>query len=1152
MTTPDLSFQSIEIRQMPGFPQGGLSLKKLCPGVNIVYGPNASGKTTLGKAISSLLKQSSDARDRDSLRGCIELHGTSISIDRDFGYIKCQNLTDGSEIDRPHLAPADMGNSYVLALHDLVNSARDHDLAKAIGRELAGGYDVAEASQELEFQEKASGKGKRSKAHIAARSSRRDAEQEQQQLIQQQQKLVQLQADKQQAMEAASRLQLLEKTSAYLDSRERFEETQRRVATFADGMAKITGQEIKELDQLKDSIEKKENQQREEQRKITAAQQVLTRCNLPEEGVSVELIGVLRKKSRRLSSSRDAIQRAQHDLSESQQNLVAIKRSLGPDASAERTRTIDTSVVEKLFKHLQRVEAFRARKATARTLSEWLETEESSDNPAALREAVLLLHQWVAVNRAASTDDRKGHLLKLIAAGVVLSSSLLLGFFVHPSWYGLAPIAIGLLGWAFWPTAGVEQTGDIQSQYDNLQVGSPRDWTEEGVREQLRDLQQRCDAATLEQERRIKWGNLAEELQQLRQEEEAMEEKRQKLIQHLGIDTDEATLSMLAANLERLQSAQQQFAVHQDAVERAQQEFAEFLNAINDLLSPFGMNTTDDPDVIAEQIEDLSQRQRQYASATQSIEDSKNNVNRLDEDIRDHRARLLDVYRSAGLTPEQETTLRLYTGQKADYDEALNDQRVAQAAYQTARTALTDRPELLELSREALHSEQQRCREQADQLSPISTQIGGIENAIATAREGDELEVALAYELACADELREQRNRDCDLVIGNVLANFIDRQESATELPVVLRRARELFSRITHGRYELHVPTGEKPEFRAVETAGRVGLGLDQLSSGTRLQLLLAARLAFVERQEQGVKLPLVFDETLGNSDERRATEIIDAAIEICRQGRQVFYFTAQYDEVAKWKELLKDSQNLEYKIVDLAEERQFSESERIPFIEYERPKPVEVPAPEGCDWIAYGQLLRVPRLKPETEISDCHLWYLIDDPSTLHQLLKKGINKWGQLQSLVSIHRVEGMTPESENMLKAKARERLLRAVLKSWNIGRGRTVDRQILMDSGAISETYLDRVSELAAEMHGEGKAIIRALEASEVRGFRTDKRQELEEFLVESGYIDERETLTPQQIQDEARLAVYADLEKGLIDQREFQVLVSTVVVEPTMP
>ena len=553
------------------------------------------------------------------------------------------------------------------------------------------------------------------------------------------------------------------------------------------------------------------------------------------------------------------------------------------------------------------------------------------------------------------------------------------------------------------------------------------------------------------------------------------------------------------------------------------------------------------------QVEQLARRQQSHEAAGQTISDSTTALAQIDDDIENTNGELKLLFDRAGLTLQQEPTLRRLAGQRTDYEQTVSEQQIAQAAQESVQMALSEHSEWLTLSREELAEERQRCGESADRLTTIGEEIGAIENAIKTAQQGSDLGVALAHQLACADALQEQREQDYDAVIGKVLAHHIDRQERDSELPLILRRARELFARITHGQYELHVQPGDPPEFRAKDTARGVGLNLDELSSGTRLQLLLAVRVAFVERQEQGVKVPLILDETLGNSDERRAQEIIDAALEICRDGRQVFYFTAQHDEVAKWRRFLDSCDDVPYRLVDLAEVRNFSESERIPTIEYERPEVSAVPSPNGVDWLSYGQRLSVPRPDPDGKPGDCHLWHLIDDLPTLYRLLKNGINKWGQLRTLVSYDRVDGLSSDSETYRRAEATARLLESAIRNWKIGRGKPVDRKALLDSGAVSSTFIDRLSNLAAEHAGDGKSIIGSLEDGTVAGFRSDKRVSLQEHLIAHGYIDERDVLAPEQIRDEVHLAIFTELENGLISPEQFDVLITLMNYgETSMP
>jgi hypothetical protein len=70
-------------------------------------------------------------------------------------------------------------------------------------------------------------------------------------------------------------------------------------------------------------------------------------------------------------------------------------------------------------------------------------------------------------------------------------------------------------------------------------------------------------------------------------------------------------------------------------------------------------------------------------------------------------------------------------------------------------------------------------------------------------------------------------------------------------------------------------------------------LGVEQLSTGTREQLLLALRLALVGSfARRGVSLPLVLDDVLVNFDVSRAKCAARVLYDFARRGHQVFVFT--------------------------------------------------------------------------------------------------------------------------------------------------------------------------------------------------------------------------------------------------------------------
>src|SRR5690606_31106452 len=83
-----------------------------------------------------------------------------------------------------------------------------------------------------------------------------------------------------------------------------------------------------------------------------------------------------------------------------------------------------------------------------------------------------------------------------------------------------------------------------------------------------------------------------------------------------------------------------------------------------------------------------------------------------------------------------------------------------------------------------------------------------------------------------------------------------------------LARAEEWFARFTHHRFELVVQGGSTLELRARDVRMGETRALEALSTATRVQLLLAVRLAFLEEAERGREtLPLFLDEVLATSD---------------------------------------------------------------------------------------------------------------------------------------------------------------------------------------------------------------------------------------------------------------------------------------------
>lgn len=170
----------------------------------------------------------------------------------------------------------------------------------------------------------------------------------------------------------------------------------------------------------------------------------------------------------------------------------------------------------------------------------------------------------------------------------------------------------------------------------------------------------------------------------------------------------------------------------------------------------------------------------------------------------------------------------------------------------------------------------------------------------------------------------------------------------------------------------------------------------------------------------------------------------------------------------------------------------------------------------------------------------------MIEDVELLYRLLEGGINRWGQLQTLASYGQVEAVRCDSPVYRRAEVAARVIETAAKAWRVGRGEPVDRSALAASGAVSEKYLDRVDELAKRLRGDGRKLVAAIDRGKIRGFRTDKREALAEYLAGAGHLPEEEPLTAEEIHERTRVQLFDEIDRGTIRRARLSRLVDCVL------
>jgi uncharacterized protein YhaN len=147
-----------------------------------------------------------------------------------------------------------------------------------------------------------------------------------------------------------------------------------------------------------------------------------------------------------------------------------------------------------------------------------------------------------------------------------------------------------------------------------------------------------------------------------------------------------------------------------------------------------------------------------------------------------------------------------------------------------------------------------------------------------------------------ASQTQYELKRTAEEWLGLALARkALDRVRSNFERncqPAALASASRYLERLTRGRYRnIWTPLGQR-ELRIDDERGQT-LTVDKLSGGTREQLFLAVRMAAVRQlAQQGIELPMVFDDVLVNFDQQRTEAAVETLLEFSQQNQQVLFFT--------------------------------------------------------------------------------------------------------------------------------------------------------------------------------------------------------------------------------------------------------------------
>ena len=252
-----MQLRELTIHRLPGITQ--TFTVTAAPGLNLIVGPNASGKTSLCRAVRALLWPERERIADFSVTATWEVDGRSYHASRE-GTEPVRWSEAGRTVAPPVQPAAQLAAVYelgVLALLKPATDETDDELATAIASELAGGFNIAQVAGDLFHLGSRHG----SRELVLLRNARRETAQvraAQSDLADAEADLAELREERAGCRSAAERLPYWRLCSALVTAEEELARARERLASFPTVLQAATGDETERLERIAE--ERKENE----------------------------------------------------------------------------------------------------------------------------------------------------------------------------------------------------------------------------------------------------------------------------------------------------------------------------------------------------------------------------------------------------------------------------------------------------------------------------------------------------------------------------------------------------------------------------------------------------------------------------------------------------------------------------------------------------------------------------------------------------------------------------------------------------------------------------------------------------------------------------------------------------------------------------
>lgn len=1150
-----LIFKKINVDSMPGMSKGLKPMEGLSSHINIITGPNASGKSSTARAIQSFIWDDTESRIKADADGSIGDDTWKFIIDSSLKKVQ----KNGSDSALSGIPTEESKRQYMLSLHELIK-ADESGLAEKIQREAIGGYDIEKAKNNLEYRDSKFNRGVNEFKDFSRAEDKVDAVSGNQKDLKNRQDQLNILSEKRdEAIEANKRLEFFKIWKEFVEKATHKSNLKESLSEYPDVMSKVKEDDFSDIENLNSKIALKQKEISDAGKEIEKIQNLIDELNLPESDIEesdFKLVKNTIEKLKGLDSNTNMIQSEIEELKEKRDQVL---QNIDENIDKESFDGVDLSDIEELDEFWQNAYDTYGEKRSLLQNIEAIKSEQTEPkNSSLISTGITELSKWLKTGHDTVTKPIPIWVWILIFV-IGLGTAVVLHLSGPIGYVGIGVLAI-LLIYAFRKNLSESGSNEVTRIRDYKETGlkEPEVWDAEHVISRLQSLidelhvskyQDRLSNIKREKEQELVRTNddvksVEDKLKKLKDEIDAVPELEEKKFEKYS------SLFWVLSQLREWTKYDTELSGKNSGLEDVQAELSKLLGNCNRIYSTYNLEEADNYIQAKTIFEEFEEKRQVLNDCSSEIEKLENSIGTNEERCEELREELNGIYNRLNVEPGEKFQVKKFVDSISEYQKLKEEINLTNRQIHGLKEKLEQKEayknfddKLDNVTLEEIEDWIRKDESVANTLEELNNEINSIETLVEKAKNENNLEEAIARKEEALTKLDGLYRKNASLIAGHIISEKVKEHISRKNMPEVFERAKSLFSRITKGKYELIVSGSKNAEFKAIDTLDGIGRNLDELSTGTKIQLLMSVRLAFIEESETEMKLPILADELLANSDDRRAEAIIDALLEISNEGRQIFYFTAQRDEILKWKTKLENYEEVELNIHNLSSEESeavFNLGEELRQIDGVQLVDDEVPSPDGKKYSDYKKDLNVPSFNVLLdEVGQLHLWYVFDDADQLYKVLSSGIDKWGMFENFISNGGlIKGISDKDIDELKSRGK--IIHNYTELVKHGNDKQISRSVLEESGAVSSSFIDEVSEKLKEYYYFPSALIKALERSEVSGFRNNKIKELQGFLVDNEYISNSTPYSPDEIQSKfaafvSTLNVEAEAAQDLIDR-----------------